>query len=109
MAITKQQQPTTPNQANGDLLYVLTSTNTNRPQFQYVMEVSDGTTTSTIKQQPNPSGKGVFNIGQIVRDMVSIDEVWRTAEYATSPLSATTINTVFYEETGSSISASVGY
>ena len=52
MAITKQQQPTTPNQANGDLLYVLTSTNTNRPQFQYVMEVSDGTTTSTIKQQP---------------------------------------------------------
>lgn len=52
MAITKQQQPTTPNQANADLLYVLTSTNTNQPQFQFVMEVSDGTDTFTFKQQP---------------------------------------------------------
>ena len=80
MALTIQQNPTTPNQANGDLLYVVTSNKTNSPQFQYVMEVSDGTTTNTIKQQPNPYGKGVFNIGQIARDFVGVDNIWKTQE-----------------------------
>jgi len=109
MAITIQQEPTTPNQANGDLLYVVTSNNTNSPQFQFVMEVSDGTDTLTIKQQPNPSNKGVFNIGQITRDYVGVDTYFKTAKVATSTYSGKTISTVLYEETGSSVSSSVGY
>jgi hypothetical protein len=108
MALTIRQQPTTPNQANGDLLYVVTSDNTNEPQFQYVMEVSDGSDTITIKQQPNPSQKGVFNIGQIARDFVGIDTYFKTQEVSTSTLSGKTISTVLYEETGSSVSSSVG-
>ena len=109
MAITIRQEPTTPNQANGDLLYVVTSNNTNSPQFQFVMEVSDGDDTITIKQQPSPSEKGVFNIGQITRDFVGIDTYFKTQEVATSTYSGKTISTVFYEETGSSVSSSVGY
>ena len=109
MAITIQQEPTTPNQANGDLLYVVTSNNTNSPQFQFVMEVSDGTDTLTIKQQPNPSDKGVFNIGQITRDYVGVDTYFKTQQVATSTYSGQTISTVLYEETGSSVSSSVGY
>lgn len=109
MAITIQQEPTTPNQANGDLLYVVTSNNTNSPQFQFVMEVSDGTDTLTIKQQPNPSNKGVFNIGQITRDYVGVDTYFKTQQVATSTYSGKTISTVLYEETGSSVSSSVGY
>ena len=109
MAITIRQEPTTPNQANGDLLYVVTSNNTNSPQFQFVMEVSDGDDTITIKQQPNPSEKGVFNIGQITRDYVGVDTYFKTQEVATSTYSGKTISTVLYEETGSSVSSSVGY
>ena len=109
MALTIQQNPTTPNQANGDLLYVVTSNKTNSPQFQYVMEVSDGTNTVVTKQQPNPYGKGVFNIGQIARDFVGVDNIWKTQEVSLSTLSGQTISSVFYEETGSSISSSVGY
>ena len=107
MAITKQQQPTTPNQANADLLYVLSSTQTNQPQFQYVMEVSDGSSTYTFKQQPNPSGKGVFNLGQIARDFVGADQVWKTTKIMTSSLGGITLTPVFYEEYGSSTTSSV--
>ena len=109
MAITKQQQPTTPNQANADLLYVLTSTNTNQPQFQFVMEVSDGTDTFTFKAQPNPSNKGVFNLGQIARDFVDVDGVWKTPFVQTSSLGAKTLTPVFYEEYGTSTTSSVAY
>jgi len=109
MAITKQQSPTTPNQANADLLYVLTSTNTNQPQFQFVMEVSDGTNNFTFKQQPNPSNKGVFNLGQIARDFVDVDGVWKTPFVQTSSLGAKTLTPVFYEEYGSSTTSSVAY
>ena len=109
MAITKQQQPTTPNQANADLLYVLTSTNTNQPQFQFVMEVSDGTDTFTFKQQPNPANKGVFNLGQIARDFIDVDGVWKTQKISTSSLGSTTLTPVFYEEYGSSTTSSVAY
>ena len=109
MAITKQQQPTSPNQANADLLYVLTSTNTNQPQFQYVMEVSDGTDTFTFKAQPNPSGKAVFNLGQIARDFVDVDQPWKTPFVQTSSYGAKTLTPVFYEEYGSSTTSSVSY
>ena len=109
MAITKRQSPTTPNQANADLLYVLTSTNTNQPQFQFVMEVSDGTDTFTFKQQPNPSNKGLFNMGQIARDFVDVDGVWKTQKISTSTLGSTTLTPVFYEEYGTSTTSSVAY
>ena len=105
MAITIQQKPTTPNQANADLLYVLASTNVAQPQFQYVMEVGG----LTIKQQANPALKGVFNIGQITRDLVTQDNLWKTPNVQSTTYSGDTITPVFYEEYGTSISSSVTY
>lgn len=87
MAITIQQQPTSPNMANNDLLFVLTSNQITQPQFQYVMDVFESgsaTLIQRVKQQPNPSGKGVFNVGQILTYQMESDNVWKTQGFATS-------------------------
>jgi hypothetical protein len=105
MALTIQQRPTTPNQANADLLYVLTTTNINQPQFQFVMEVGG----VTLKQQPSPSQKGVFNIGQITLDLVSQNNNWKTIKYSTATSSFNSVTPMFYEEYGTSESSSVSY
>ena len=107
MSITIRQEPQSANMANADLLYVLTSTNTNQPQFQYVMEVSDGTNTYTFKSQPNPSDKAVFDIGHMVSDFIGIDGVWDSTKYSTSTNGYAKVSTVFYEEYGTSTSSSV--
>jgi hypothetical protein len=45
------------------------------PQFQYVCVLRDGcnNTLTTVKQQPNLSGKGVFNLGRIVKQYLDQD------------------------------------
>lgn len=73
MAITVQQSPTHPNIANNNLVYVLTSNQISQPQYQFVLDVKDenDNLVQRIKQQPNPSGKGVFDIGQIIAQQFS--------------------------------------
>ena len=109
MAITLQQQPTTPNGAFADLLYVATSTNQNQPQFQFVAKVSvtGSTDIITLKQQPNPSGKAVFNMGSIAATLLDYDNLWKTQKFATASLAGKTIVTTFAEEYGTSTSSSV--
>ena len=109
MAITLQQQPTTPNGAFADLLYVATSTNQNQPQFQFVAKVSvtGSTDIITLKQQPNPSGKAVFNMGSIITTLIDYDNLWKTQKFATASLAGKTIVTTFGEEYGTSTSSSV--
>ena len=107
MAITIRQEPTTPNQANADLLYLLSSDNSNNPQFQFVMEVSDATDTYTFKQQPNPNDRAVFDLGQVASDFLSYDVPFNTPNVQTSTNSAKEISTVFYEEYGTSTTSSV--
>ena len=107
MAITIRQEPTTPNQANADLVYLLSSTNSNEPQFQFVMEVSDGTDTYTFKQQPSPNDRAVFDMGQVAPDFIGFDVPWKTPFIQQSVNSGKEISTVFYEEYGTSTSSSV--
>jgi len=68
MAIIIQQQPTSPNIANSNLVYLATSTQVNQPQFQFVVDIKDDNNTliQRIKQQPNPSSKGVFDLGNLI-------------------------------------------
>ena len=106
MAITIRQEPTTPNQANADLIYLLSSDNSNEPQFQFVMEVSDGIDTYIFKQQPNPNDRAVFDIGQVASDFLNNYLPAKITKLATSSDNET-INTVFYEEYGTSPSSSV--
>ena len=107
MSINIRQEPTTPNQANADLLYLLSSTNSNNPQFQFVMEVSDGTDTYSFKQQPNPNDRAVFDMGQVASDFLNYDVPFKTEYVTSNNNAATTLSTVFYEEYGTSTTSSV--
>ena len=73
--ITIQQYAGQLNLANSDMLWEVTSVSSSAPQYQYVCALQDGcgTTLTTIKQQPNPSGKGVFNLGRIVKQYLDYD------------------------------------
>jgi hypothetical protein len=73
--ITIQQYPGQLNLANSDMLWEVTSAQSGSPQFQYTCVVRDGcnNTLTTVKQQPNPSGKGVFNLGRIIKQYVESD------------------------------------
>jgi hypothetical protein len=71
------------------------------------MEVSDATDTYAFKQQPNPNDRAVFDLGQVAPDFLNYDTPWKTKFVTTSTNSAKTINTVFYEEYGTSTTSSV--
>ena len=75
MAITITQEPIIPDMSNKDLLYLISSTQTDEPQFQYVCDIKDvdGNLIQRIKQQPSPSSKAVFNIGQIITNQLEFD------------------------------------
>ena len=73
--ITIQQYAGQLNLANSDMLWEVTSVSSSAPQFQFVCALQDGcgNVLTTIKQQPNPSSKGVFNLGRIVKQYLDYD------------------------------------
>tara|TARA_R110000824_G_scaffold74614_1_gene189608 strand:+ start:3229 stop:4590 length:1362 start_codon:yes stop_codon:yes gene_type:complete len=110
MAITINQQPTSPNMSNNDLLYVLSSPLISQPQYQYVADVfisGSSTLVQRIKQQPNPSGKAVFNVGQILTANLESDNIWKTSIFTTSTNCNKNFIVRFGEQYGTSVSSSV--
>ena len=110
MAITINQQPTTPNLANADLLYSVSSNRSSSPQYQFVIDIKDANNTliQRIKQQPNPSGYGVFNVGQILSTQLGpTDNVWSVTESVANTACGKDFKVYFGEEYGSSVSSSV--
>lgn len=110
MSVTIQQLPTSPNLVNNDLLYVLTSNQTSQAQYQFVCDIKDkdDNLIQRIKQQPNPSNKAVFNVGQIMTGYFSnADRIWNTDVVAFNTGSGLDFNVVFGEEYASSVSTSV--
>ena len=109
MAITISQSPTSPNMANTNLLYVVDSSQKTQPQFQYVCDIQDSnkSTLQRVKQQPNPSGYGVFDIGRIITSYVSPDPVWKTEQFATSSFANKEYWVAFGEQYGTSVSSSL--
>jgi hypothetical protein len=75
MSITIQQYAGQLNLANADLLWLVTSNSSSQPQYQFICSLQDGcgNTLTTIKQQPNPSSKGVFNLGRIAKQYIGYD------------------------------------
>jgi hypothetical protein len=109
MAITIHQSPTSPNMTNADLLFSI-SGNSSQPQYQFVCDIKDSSKTllQRIKQQPNPSGYGVFNVGQIISQYVSSDTgVWSASPFATSSNAGKSFWVMFGEEYGTSVSSSI--
>jgi hypothetical protein len=109
MAITINQQPTSPGMANSDLLFSVTG-NSSQPQYQFVCDIyisGSATRVQRIKQQPNPSGNGVFNVGQIIHSYLESDNIWKTSKFATADEVAKRFRVLFGEEYGTSLSSSV--
>jgi hypothetical protein len=113
--ITIQQYPGQLDLANSDLLWEVTSVSSSAPQYQYVCVLRDGcnNTLTTIKQQPNPSGKGVFNLGRIVQqyldyDYYPLDDIGDTGSLFNKNTNvAKFFKVAFGEEYGTSTSSSV--
>ena len=81
MALSLQQYPTSPNVTNNNLVYLCTSTQVTQPQFQFVVDIKDESDVliQRVKQQPNPSSKGVFDLGNILSTQLGpTDEAWKT-------------------------------
>ena len=110
MAISLQQIPTTPNIANSNLVYTCTSTQVAQPQFQFVVDIKDasGTLIQRVKQQPNPSSKGIFDLGQIIPTQLGpTDRVWDISVVTANTASAGDFTIAFGEEYGTSVSSSI--
>ena len=114
MAITIQNQPTSPNLANSDMLFTLTSTQVSQPQYQFVLDIKDNNDNliQRIKQQPNPSGRAVFNIGQIItQELGPTDQIWdvgASARYVAENTGSAKLFKIYAgEEYGTSVSSSV--
>jgi hypothetical protein len=108
MAITIVRQPTYPNVTGTNLVYTVTSTRTSEPQFQYVMDILQGSTIVTrVRQFPNPAGAGVFDIHRIVGDYLDIDEIWKTTSAVNGSNMGKEFAINFGEEWGTSSTSSV--
>jgi hypothetical protein len=110
MAINLTQQPTSPGMTNSDYLFSVTSSQVTQPQFQFVADLTlsgSSTVLQRIKQQPNPSLYGVFNLGQIVASYLESDNSWKAAPFITSTNVGKRFSVKFGEEYGTSISSSV--
>ena len=110
MALSIQQSPTSPNMVNNNLVYTCTSTQVTQPQFQFVVDIKDesGTLIQRVKQQPNPSSKGVFDLGNILPSQLGpTDEAWKTTTPQSNSFSGGDFDILFGEEYGTSTSSSV--
>ena len=112
MAYTITQKPTTPNAAYTRLLYVVSgSTNTTKPQFQYVMDVYESGSTDLIKrttQTINPAGVAVFDPSRIMQGQLSDDYSWKISSVTPFNSSSKTFRLEFGESYAASISSSAG-
>lgn len=111
MAITINQEPTSPNMGNSNLIFAVGSTQYNQPQFQFVVDIFESgssTRIQRVKQQPNPSGGGFFDLGNIIPTQLESDNIWTAAApFATSSECNKDFIIKFGEEYGTSTSSSV--
>ena len=114
MSVSITQEPKDLVQANSDLLYVVSSTQTSQPQFQYRADVTlqydNGSEqkTFTFKQQPNPDGYGVFNLSQLVASQHRTPAPNEAnPKFCTGENFYTLVGVDFIEEYGTSTSSSV--
>lgn len=110
MAITISQKPTSPGMTNSDYLFEVSSNQSSQPQYQFVADLTysgSSTVLQRIKQQPNPSGYGVFNFGQIIASYLAEDNTWKAAPFTTASDAAKRFQVKFGEEYGTSLSSSV--
>jgi len=113
MSVVITQSPTFPNGTQSDILYVVSSSLWENPQFKYVCEIQSegGTVLSQIKQASNSNGYGVFEIGRLLDDHMGYDSPWlidsSVPMVTSSNENITSFGIKFTEEYGTSISSSI--
>jgi hypothetical protein len=114
MAITVNRNPSQIlNAANADILYTLTSNSSSKDNYSYVCDIINdaGTRIVRLKQRPNASGIGVFNIGDIIKTTVAGDyelpEVGDGSVFAPSDLSLVWYKVAFGEEWSNTPTSSI--
>lgn len=111
-SISITQDPTYLNVSNNPMVFVVSGSNIDEFQYQYVMDVRtfpDNTLRTRIKQYPNPSGVAVFDVSHVVGDYLVWNEEDFTITGIKSPLNQEyrTFQILAGEEYGSSASSSV--
>jgi hypothetical protein len=113
MSITIQQYAGQLNLANSDMLWEVTSNSSSMAQYQFITNLQDGcgNVLTSVKQQPNPSSKGVFNLGRITKQYLGFDTAQFTmgvdSLFYKNTNTAKFFKVAFGEQYGTSVSSSV--
>lgn len=108
MAITITTEPTYPNAVYTNLIYAVSSSQSDSDQFQYVMDIVQGNERLVrVKQYPNPNAVGIFDPARILNDYIAYDESWKIDNVTEPTTAVQTFSIRFGEEYGSSPSSSV--
>ena len=82
MSIGFTQTPSTPNGTEADLIYIVSSSLIDDFQFKYILDVKDATDTTLvkIKQPPNNTGLGLYEISNILHDYMDYDKPFKATQ-----------------------------
>lgn len=106
MSIVLRQSSTSPNIADSNLVFAVTSNSSSFSQFRFVVDINDdsGVLLQRIKQQPNPNNTGVFDLGTLVSTYIGpTDPVWDIAVATANTKSAREFQIRFGEEVSDSL------
>ena len=110
MGVNFTQVPSTPNGTEADLIYIVSSSEAQTSQFRYILDIKDATNTTLvkIKQPPNDTSLGLFEISNILNDYMDYDKPFKidTIVYSDNQ-NVRDFSILAYYESGSSISSSV--
>ena len=125
MAVTVLQQPTSPNVAGTELVYTLSSSLVNEPQFRYVVDVYESGSNDFItrlRTYPNVYGTTNLNLSRTLQDQLEYDiytsdvdffnpfvnqTIWELTGSYVHTDSVKKYNLKFGEEYGTSLSSSL--
>jgi hypothetical protein len=109
MSLQLIRTSTSPNVAYTRLLYTVSgSIYTGQPQYQYVLDVYDGSTLLKRMTQPvNPGGSATFDIARILQGELTADYNWKISNLTQFQSSSKTFNVKAGEQFATSISSSV--
>lgn len=110
MAVQFTQTPSSPNGTQSSIVYVVNNLNTTGSQAKYILDVRESGSADILvrlKQPPNNSNLGVFEISDILHDYIEYDEPWLTETPITSSNNTKTFSIEFGEQSSASISGSL--
>ena len=78
--ITILQEPQYPNVTHNNLMYALSSSNADKPQYRYIVDVYDSGSANLLtrmKLYPNENFVGITDLAPILNDYLEYDDLWK--------------------------------